>query len=153
MDEPGGVGYQEDKKTTFAGNLYLTFSEVVYWIPESGNTQEICEVWNNSNYATGDAVASIDGEGNVIPGHVAILAHMGGASISLKPLTSSSKGSSTFEFSYSGVNIGDTLTLFSDGYIADKNGVSTRAKIQLRFEVTETGVADFAQAGKWVIVE
>ena len=89
----------------------------------------------------------------MVPGHVAILAHMGGASSRLKPLTSSGKASSTFEFHYSGVNIGDTLTLFSDGYIADKNGVSTRAKIQLRFEATDTGVTGFAQAGKWVIVE
>lgn len=153
MDEPGGVGYQESGKNTFAGNLYLTFSEVVYWIPESGDTKEICEVWNNSNYNTGDTDAKIDDEGNVVPGHVAILAHMGGASIQLKPLTSSSQKSSTFNFSYSGVNIGDTLTLFSDGYIADKNGVSTRAKIQLRFEATETGVTGFAQAGKWVIIQ
>lgn len=153
MDAPGGVGYQETGKNTFKGDLYLTFSEVVYWIPESGDTKEICEVWNNSNYSTNDAPATIDSEGNVVPGHVAILAHMGGASSRLKPLTSSGKASSTFEFHYSGVNIGDTLTLFSDGYIADKNGVSTRAKIQLRFEATDTGVTGFAQAGKWVIVE
>ena len=153
LEQPGGIGYLETGKQTFAGQLYLSFSEVVYWIPESGDTKQICEVWNNSNYTTNDENASINPDGTIKPGHVAILAHMGGVSIQLKPLTSSSSASSTFEFSYSGVNIGDTLTLFKDGFIADRNGISTKAKIQLRFEMTETGVDGFAKAGKWVIVE
>lgn len=153
LDTPGGIGIQETDKQTFKGELYLTFSENVYWIPESGDTKQICEVWNNSNYSNNDKKATINADGTITPGNVAILAHMGGASMQLKPLNYSSKASSTFEFSYTGVSIGSTLTLFSDGYLSDRSGISTREKITLRFELTQTGVEGFAQAGHWVIVE
>lgn len=148
----GGIGVLDPKTNTFSGRLYLTFSEAVYWIPESGNTDEICEAWNNSNYDTGDKEAEIV-DGVVVPGHIAILAHMGGASMQLKPVVGTTGPSSTFEFTYSGVSVGDGLTLFRDGYIADVNGVSTRNKIELTYVYTNTGEQDFLTGGIWQKVE
>ena len=66
---------------------------------------------------------------------------------------SAESASSSFTFQYSDVRVGDTLELFTDGFICDRSGNSTVNKIILRYEVIGTGVGGAISAGGWVIVE
>lgn len=147
--EPGANGVKK-QDGTYSGTLTLSFSEVLYWIPETGQTSELCAALNNT-YSTSEKPATVDPDGNVVPGTISILKHMGGNASKLTPSPQSTSPSSSFTFSYSGVRVGDTLELFTDGFIADRNGISTKKKIRLVYQETTTGVNQ-AVVGGWVIV-
>lgn len=145
---PGANGVKKSDGT-FSGTLTLNFSENLYWIPENGDTKQICAMLNKNKTAT-ETDAVLEDDGTVTPGKKVLIKHMGGDVDTLTP-SSTSAISSTFTFSYSGVRIGDTLTLFSDGYIADARGNSTKTKIILEYQANSTGL-NGALAGGWVII-
>ncbi len=145
---PGANGVKKSDGT-FSGTLTLNFSENLYWIPENGDTKQICAMLNKNKTAT-ETDAVLEDDGTVTPGKKVLIKHMGGDVDTLTP-SSTSAISSTFTFSYSGVRIGDTLTLFSDGYIADARGNSTKTKIILEYQANSTGL-NGAIAGGWVII-
>ena len=148
---PGGNGVYNSNKRTFSGTLTLSFSEVLYWVPESRDSSKICTAVASNSIT--ETEAKIDpSTGEVIPGKISIKKHMGGNVDKLTPGTSDS-ASSSFTFSYSGVRVGDTLELFTDGFICDRSGNSTVSKILLRYEVIGTGVGGAVTAGGWVIVQ
>ncbi|MGI5962424.1 MAG: S-layer homology domain-containing protein [Lawsonibacter sp.] len=146
---PGANGVKKSDGTYY-GTLTLSFSEILYWIPESGDTTKLCAALNNT-YSTSEKPATIDDKGNVVPGTISIVKHMGGNVDKLTPNPSSTSPSSSFTFSYSGVRVGDTLELFVDGFIADGNGVSTKSKIRLEYQEVKGGL-NGAIMGGWVIV-
>ncbi len=145
---PGANGVKKSDGT-FTGSLTLNFSENLYWIPENGDTQKICAMLNKSKTGS-ESDAVLEDDGTVTPGKKVLIKHMGGNVDKLLPVTNSSI-SSTFTFTYSGVREGDTLTLFSDGYIADASGNSTKSKIVLEYQANKTGLDNVVRGG-WVIV-
>lgn len=144
---PGANG-KKKSDGTYYGTLTLNFSEVLYWVPEDRDSSKICAAVAKD---ITDVPASIDENGKVVPGKISLLDHMGGDVDKLTPGTSEN-ASSSFTFSYSGVNVGDTLTLFTDGFIADRNGNSTVNKVILEYQEVKTGVGGAITAGGWVIV-
>lgn len=146
LQDPGGNGKKQNNGT-YTGTLELTFDEILYWIPPSGDTKEICYVANRQA-ADADQPPNADkGE----PGMKVLINHMGGGGVlKLTPVPRSAP-SSTFTFSYSNVDVGDQLTLFIDGYIADANGNSTKKIIRLEYQEIKTGL-NGAFAGGWVII-
>lgn len=150
LSTPGANGVKKSDGTYY-GTLTLSFSEILYWIPESGDTSKLCAALNNT-YSTSEKPASIDPDtGVVTPGTISILKHMGGNVDKLTPNPSSASPSSSFTFSYSGVRVGDILELFVDGFIADGNGISTKAKVRLEYQEVKSGLNN-ATVGGWVIV-
>ena len=131
--------------------MTLSFSEVVYWIPEDRDTSKICAAVGKNGV---DEPAQIDPDGKIVPGKTSMLAHMGGNVDKLTPNAAATDNpTNTFTFSYSGVRVGYTLTLFTDGFICDRSGNSTVNTITLRYEETKTGVGGAITAGGWVIVQ
>ena len=104
----------------------------------------------NKSKTGSESDAVLEDDGTVTPGKKVLIKHMGGNVDKLLPVTNSSI-SSTFTFTYSGVREGDTLTLFSDGYIADASGNSTKSKIVLEYQANKTGLDNVVRGG-WVIV-
>ena len=148
---PGGNGVYDVNRGTFSGSLTLSFSEVLYWVPEDRDSSKICAAVASNSIT--ETEATIDpATGEVIPGKISILKHMGGNVEKLTP-GSAESASSSFTFQYSDVRVGDTLELFTDGFICDRSGNSTVNKIILRYEVIGTGVGGAISAGGWVIVE
>ena len=135
---------------TFKGSLTLDFSENLYWIGEDRDAQKLCVVLNKNENGS-EVEAKVNPDGTVTPGEKILIKHMGGSGVSkLKPVNKNTP-SSSFTFSYEGVHIGDTLTLFDDGYIADARGNSTISRVRLVYQATKTGL-NGALAGGWVIV-
>ena len=135
---------------TFKGSLTLDFSENLYWIGEDRDAQKLCVVLNKNENGS-EVEAKVNPDGTVTPGEKILIKHMGGSGVSkLKPVNKNTP-SSSFTFSYEGVHIGDTLTLFDDGYIADVRGNSTISRVRLVYQATKTGL-NGALAGGWVIV-
>ena len=151
LSEPGGQGTLDENGRTYSGTLTLSFSEILYWIPESGETKELCAAVNNT-YSTSDTPATIGPDGTVVPGTISIIKHMDGVTNLIEPLQPSTTSSSSFTFKFTGASIGDQLVLFRDGFIADRNGTSTNRKITLELQQTTTGVNDRFDIVKWVIV-
>lgn len=148
---PGGNGVYDVNRGTFSGSLTLSFSEVLYWVPDDRDSSKICAAVASNSIT--ETEATIDpATGEVIPGKISILKHMGGNVEKLTP-GSAESASSSFTFQYSDVRVGDTLELFTDGFICDRSGNSTVNKIMLRYEVIGTGVGGAISAGGWVIVE
>lgn len=135
---------------TFKGSLTLDFSENLYWIGEDRDAQKLCVVLNKNENGS-EVEAKVNPDGTVTPGEKILIKHMGGSGVSkLKPVNKNTP-SSSFTFSYEGVHIGDTLTLFDDGYIADARGNSTISRVRLVYQATKTGL-NGAIAGGWVII-
>lgn len=148
---PGADGIKDVNTGTYSGTLTLVFSEVVYWIPEGGDTSQIHAVVEKDNVQEDPVIGS---DGKIQPGKTSMLSHMGGNVGTLKPMPNASDGpTNTFTFSYSGVGVGNTLTLFKDGFISDRWGTSTDKVITLRYEEVTTGTGGTFTAGGWVIVE
>ena len=135
---------------TFKGSLTLDFSENLYWIGEDRDAQKRCAVLNKNKKGP-EVEATVNPDGTVTPGEKILIKHMGGSGVSKLTPVIKTKPSSSFTFSYEGVHIGDTLTLFDDGFISDARGNSTKSKIKLEYQATKTGLND-ALAGGWVIV-
>ena len=148
--DPGAEGVKK-QDGTYSGTLTLSFSEVVYWIPEDRDTSKICAAVGKNGV---DEPAQIDSDGKIVPGKTSMLAHMGGNVDKLTPNAAATDNpTNTFTFSYSGVRVGYTLTLFTDGFICDRSGNSTVNTITLRYEESKTGVGGAITAGGWVIVQ
>lgn len=146
---PTANGIKQSNET-FKGDLTLNFSENLYWIGEDRNAQKRCAVLNK-NKDESEVEATVNPDGTVTPGEKILIKHMGGNGVlKLTPMIKPTP-SSSFTFSYKGVHIGDTLTLFDDGFISDARGNSTQSKIILEYQATKTGLND-ALAGGWVIV-
>lgn len=146
LQDPGGNGKKQNNGT-YTGTLELTFDEILYWIPPSGDTKEICYV---ANRTAADADQPPDADKGK-PGMKVLINHMGGGGVSKLTPVPSSTPSSTFTFNYSNVDVGDRLILFRDGYIADANGNSTKKMITLEYQEIKTGL-NGALAGGWVII-
>lgn len=148
--DPGAEGVKKSDGT-YSGTLTLSFSEVVYWIPEDRDTSKICAVVGKNGV---NEPPQIDSDGKIVSGKTSMLAHMGGNVDKLTPNAAATDSpTNTFTFSYSGVRVGYTLTLFTDGFICDRSGNSTVNTITLRYEETKTGVGGAITAGSWVIVQ
>ncbi|MGO5114618.1 S-layer homology domain-containing protein [Candidatus Avoscillospira sp. LCP25S3_F1] len=148
--DPGAEGVKKSDGT-YSGTLTLSFSEVVYWIPEDRDTSKICAVVGKNGV---NEPPQIDSDGKIVPGKTSMLAHMGGNVDKLTPNAAATDSpTNTFTFSYSGVRVGYTLKLFTDGFICDRSGNSTVNTITLRYEETKTGVGGAITAGGWVIVQ
>ena len=151
MTVPGADGIKDVNTGTYSGTLTLVFSEVVYWIPESRDTSQLHAAVEKDNVQEDPVIGS---DGKIQPGKTSMLSHMGGNVGTLKPMPNASDGpTNTFTFSYSGVGVGNTLTLFKDGFISDRWGNSTVNRITLRYEEVQTGTGGTFTAGGWVIVE
>lgn len=135
---------------TFKGSLTLDFSENLYWIGEDRDAQKLCVVLNKNKNGS-EVEAKVNPDGTVTPGEKILIKHMGGSGVSKLTPVNKNTPSSSFTFSYEGVHIGDTLTLFDDGYISDASGNSTISKVRLEYQATKTGL-NGALAGGWVIV-
>ncbi len=146
LQDPGGNGKKQNNGT-YTGTLELTFDEILYWIPPSGDTKEICYVANRRDTDADQPPNADKGE----PGMKVLINHMGGGGVSKLTPVPSSTPSSTFTFNYSNVDVGDRLILFRDGYIADANGNSTKKMITLEYQEIKTGL-NGAIAGGWVII-
>lgn len=146
LQDPGGNG-KKQSNGTYSGTLELTFDEILYWIPPSGDTKEICYVANRKATDADQPPNADKGE----PGMKVLINHMGGGGVSKLTPVPSSTPSSTFTFNYSNVDVGDRLILFGDGYIADVNGNSTKKMITLEYQEIKTGL-NGAIAGGWVII-
>ena len=140
LEEPGGIG--RPTASGYSGTLTLTFSETLYYLPDDGNTKNIAYVVNSNADAekTDDSLAK-----------KAMIKHMGGVYYKLAPQPESSQPGRTFTFIYNGVLPGDQLILFTDGYVCDAYGNSSKKGITLEFQGTTTGVNN-AVTYKWVIV-
>lgn len=148
---PGADGIRDVNTGTYSGTLTLVFSEVVYWIPGDRDTSQIHAVVEKDNVQEDPVIGS---DGKIEPGKTSMLAHMGGNVGTLKTMSNASDGATnTFTFDYSGVRVGNTLTLFKDGFISDRWGNSTVNTITLRYEEVQTGTGGTFTAGGWVIVE
>ena len=146
---PTANGIKQPDKT-FKGSLTLDFSENLYWIPENGDTKQICAMLNKNKTAT-ETDAVLEDDGTVTPGEKILIKHMGGSGVSKLTPVNKNTPSSSFTFSYEGVRIGDSLTLFDDGFISDARGHSTISRVRLEYQATKTGL-NGALAGGWVIV-
>ena len=149
MTIPGADG-ERQTDGTYKGTLTLVFSEVVYWIPEDRDTSKICAVVEKNGVSDDPKTE----DGKLIPGKTSMLAHMGGNVGTLKTMSNASDtATNTFTFDYIGVRVGNTLTLFKDGFISDRWGNSTVNTITLRYEEVKTGTGTTFTAGGWVIVQ
>lgn len=146
---PTANGIKQPDKT-FKGSLTLDFSENLYWIGEDRDAQKLCVVLNKNKNGS-EVEAKVNPDGTVTPGEKILIKHMGGSGVSKLTPVNKNTPSSSFTFSYEGVHIGDTLTLFDDGYISDASGNSTISKVRLEYQATKTGL-NGALAGGWVIV-
>ena len=128
-------------------NLELTFDEILYWIPASGETKDICYVVNR-NSSVSDTPPD-DDKGT--PGQKVFINYIGGSGAAkLTPVVRTTP-SSTFTFKYTNVKVGDRITFFTNGYISDANGNSTRDAITLEYQIIKTGLNN-ATTGGWVII-
>ena len=147
---PGADGIKDVNTGTYSGTLTLVFSEVVYWVPEDRDTSKICAVVEKNGVSEPPKTE----DGKLIPGKTSMLAHMGGNVGTLKTMSNASDtATNTFTFDYTGVRVGNTLTLFKDGFISDRWGNSTVNIITLRYEEVKTGTGTAFTAGGWVIVQ
>ena len=116
-----------DTYKKYYGTLTLTFDDLLYWIDNTGDTKTMMPVYNRpTDGSTG----------------YALLAHLGGAASKLTSTGTGTSPTSTFSFTYSGVNVGDQITLFADGYVCNSSGYSTKNRIILEFTETRTGIGD-----------
>ena len=146
LQDPGGNGKMSSSGTYF-GDLELTFDEILYWIPASGETKDICYVVNRNSSAS-DTPPDYD---KGTPGQKVFINYMGGSGAAkLTPVVRTTP-SSTFTFKYTNVKVGDRLTFFTNGYISDANGNSTRDAITLEYQIIKTGLNN-ATTGGWVII-
>lgn len=146
LQDPGGNGKMSSSGTYF-GDLELTFDEILYWIPASGETKDICYVVNR-NSSVSDTPPDYD---KGTPGQKVFINYMGGSGAAkLTPVVRTTP-SSTFTFKYTNVKVGDRLTFFTNGYISDANGSSTRDAITLEYQIIKTGLNN-ATTGGWVII-
>ena len=146
LQDPGGNGKMSSNKTYF-GDLELTFDEILYWIPASGETKDICYVVNR-NSSVSDTPPD-DDKGT--PGQKVFINYIGGSGAAkLTPVVRTTP-SSTFTFKYTNVKVGDRITFFTNGYISDANGNSTRDAITLEYQIIKTGLNN-ATTGGWVII-
>lgn len=146
LQDPGGNGKMSSNKTYF-GDLELTFDEILYWIPASGETKDICYVVNRNSSASD--TPPDDDKGT--PGQKVFINYIGGSGAAkLTPVVRTTP-SSTFTFKYTNVKVGDRITFFTNGYISDANGNSTRDAITLEYQIIKTGLNN-ATTGGWVII-
>ena len=146
---PTANGIKQPDKT-FKGSLTLDFSENLYWIGEDRDAQKLCVVLNKNKNGS-EVEAKVNPDGTVTPGEKILIKHMNGSGVSKLTPVNKNTPSSSFTFSYEGVHIGDTLTLFDDGYISDASGNSTISKVRLEYQANKTGLDNVVRGG-WVIV-
>ncbi len=137
LQEKNGLSYvitsQENPKAptrydTFDGRLNLLFDKPVYWSKSGDGTGSALPV-----VATNDKPP--------IPANatkVGILQDLGGTapSIGADALTvtvpsTSTNAQSSFALAFKGLKVGDTITLFNEGFISNQGGYSSTRKLQL----------------------
>ena len=121
----------------YHGSLTLNFNEPLYWLPESGDPEGLKPVYNRSDDSK--------------TGH-ALLQHIGVRDIGDFSVTAQGNSpTSSFTLNYRDIFPGDTIQIFSDGFISDRSANSTRERITLQFQERKTGV-NGAKTYEWVIV-
>ena len=109
----------------YHGTLTLTFDDLLYWVNNDGDAETITPVHN----------AAADGKR-----YKSLIQHLGGSRDKFTSVGTSTGPTSTFNLQYRDVYVGETITLFSDGYVCNSSGYSTKNRITLEFAVTGTGV-------------
>lgn len=109
----------------YHGTLTLTFDDLLYWVNNDGDAETITPVHN----------AAADGKK-----YKSLIQHLGGSRDKFTSVGTSTGPTSTFNLQYRDVYVGETITLFSDGYVCNSSGYSTKNRITLEFAVTGTGV-------------
>lgn len=122
------------------GSLTMTFSEDLYWLDEDQKT--IKEVWTAKP------------EGDKLETAIYILGAGSGLEATFRNLVLTSAATemprAIFSFDYSGVQPGDSITLFISGYASDAH-MNGREKITLTFVTEEAGQNGQFLQGRFVI--
>ena len=110
----------------FEGRINLQFDKPVYWTQSRNGTGSAVPV------VASDATPPIPAN----PTTIGILQDLGGTfpanAVTVNRPSSSTNAQSSFSLSFTGLRIGDTITLFNEGFIANQGGYSATRKLQLR---------------------
>ena len=130
----------------YTGTVTFTFDEILYWLPASGETADLVPVYNDwsSDLVNSDKdkryAAFYDRiSGSVKDGRVS-------------PAYTDKNPSNTFALKYNNVKVGDTITIFGNGFISGARGNSRSAPITVQFVETVTGPNNTIKTYGWKVI-
>lgn len=128
-----------DGSGKYTGQVTFTFDEILYWLPNTGDTSGLLPVYNDWG-STKRYVSFYDKiSGSVKGGKVS-------------PAYVSATPSNTFTLSYKDVTVGDTITIFGNGFISGARGNSRNTPITVQFVETVTGQNNSIKTYGWEII-
>lgn len=129
----------------YSGKVTFTFDEILYWLPADGDTSKLVPVYNDWS----SDLTNVNDKNRYAAFYDKVSGSVKGGGIS--PSYVDKHESNTFSLTYKDVTVGDTITVFGNGFISGIRGNSRNTPITVQFVERKTGVNNVKSYG-WEII-